>query len=75
MVGTKPKARLLPKATPNSVGTVSVGCTCVFLRPLRPEHFVTVARSRNPFPFILHVRLRLLVTGWLPEVGVTFRGG
>jgi hypothetical protein len=43
MVGTKPKARLLPKATPNSVGTVPVGCTCVFLRPLRPEHFVTVA--------------------------------
>jgi hypothetical protein len=32
-----------PEATPNSVGTVSVGCTCVFLRPLRPEHFVTVA--------------------------------
>jgi hypothetical protein len=42
-VGTKLKARLLPEATPNSVGTVSVGCTCVFLRPLRHEHFVTVA--------------------------------
>jgi hypothetical protein len=42
-VGKKPKARLLPEATPNSVGTVPVGCTCVFLRPLRPEHFVTVA--------------------------------
>jgi hypothetical protein len=41
--GTELKARLLPKATPNSVGTVSVGCACVFLRPLRPEHFVTVA--------------------------------
>jgi hypothetical protein len=41
--GTKLKARLLPRATPNSVGAVSVGCTCVFLRPLRPEHFITVA--------------------------------
>jgi hypothetical protein len=41
--GTKPKARLLPVATPNSVGAVSVGCTCVFLRPLRPEHFIIVA--------------------------------
>jgi hypothetical protein len=39
----EPKARLLPRATPNSVGAVSVGCTCVFLRPLRPEHFITVA--------------------------------
>jgi hypothetical protein len=36
-------ARLLPGATPNSVCAVSIGCTCVFLRPLRPEHFVTVA--------------------------------
>jgi hypothetical protein len=42
-VGTKPKSRLLPEATPNSVGTVSVGCTCVLLRPLRPKHLVTVA--------------------------------
>jgi hypothetical protein len=41
--GSKPKARLLPVAMPNSVGAVSVGCTCVFLRPLRPEHFITVA--------------------------------
>jgi hypothetical protein len=41
--GTEVKARLLPKATPNSVGTVSVGCACVFLRPLRPEHFVFIA--------------------------------
>jgi hypothetical protein len=41
--GAKPKARLLPRATPNSVGAVSVGCTCVFLRPLRPEHFIIVA--------------------------------
>ena len=41
--GTKPKARVLPRATPNSVGAVSVGCTCVFLRPLRPEHFVFIA--------------------------------
>jgi hypothetical protein len=42
-VGVKPKARLLPEAMSNSVGAVSVGCTCVFLRPLRPEHFVAVA--------------------------------
>jgi hypothetical protein len=41
--GTKPKARLLPRAMPNSVVAVSVGCTCVFLRPLRPEHFIIVA--------------------------------
>jgi hypothetical protein len=41
--GTKPKARVFPGATPNSVGAVSVGCTCVFLRSLRPEHFITVA--------------------------------
>jgi hypothetical protein len=27
---TKPKARLLPRAAPNSVGVVSFGCTCVF---------------------------------------------
>jgi hypothetical protein len=42
-VGMELKARLFPKATPNPVGTISVGCACVFLRPLRPEHFVTVA--------------------------------
>jgi hypothetical protein len=28
--GTKPKARLLPRATPNSAGAVSFECTCVF---------------------------------------------
>jgi hypothetical protein len=28
--GTKPKARLLPQATPNSVGAVSFEYTCVF---------------------------------------------
>jgi hypothetical protein len=41
--GTELKARLLPEATLNSFGTVSVGWTCVFLRPLRPEHFVSIA--------------------------------
>jgi hypothetical protein len=28
--GTKPKARLLPRATPDSVGAVSFECMCVF---------------------------------------------
>jgi hypothetical protein len=41
--GRKPKARLLPRATPDSVGAVSFECTCVLLRPLMPEHFIIVA--------------------------------